>query len=197
VAEHVRIPALFGHRFRFNPDRIPGDVGQCSDSIRTAFRSYPDRVPTASGHDSGRFGQRSGPIRTRFRRYSDSSRRTLSGVGGRDREMILSGEGTQNVEGRMGRSRMTGPCPERSSSCVKSSKSSDSNTNTGSWSGSERGQTRMALSLGPSIAGFVGSLVTVAMRQFFVLVAWTREERVRLWPTFDGPWLAPAGSLRD
>ena len=55
----------------------------------------------------------------------------------------------------------------------------------------------MALSLGPSIAGLLGSLVTVAMRQFLVLVAWTREERERLGPTFDGSWFAAAGSVRD
>jgi heat shock protein HslJ len=41
----LRIPAVFGHRFRFHPDRIPADVGQRSGVCRTAFRLHPDSNP--------------------------------------------------------------------------------------------------------------------------------------------------------
>ena len=60
----MRIPALFGHRFRFNPDRIPAEVGQRSDSIRTAFRSYPDSCSErsdAAGRQLPRHGHRVKP----------------------------------------------------------------------------------------------------------------------------------------
>ncbi|CAG0971970.1 hypothetical protein ARNL5_01760 [Anaerolineae bacterium] len=53
-----------GHRFRFNPDRIPADVGQRSDSIRTAFRTYPDSCSErsdAAGRQLPRHGLRVKP----------------------------------------------------------------------------------------------------------------------------------------
>jgi hypothetical protein len=34
----LRIPALFGHRFRLYPDRVPADVGQRSGVCQTGFR---------------------------------------------------------------------------------------------------------------------------------------------------------------
>jgi len=39
------IPALFGHRFRSDPDSVPELAGQDSGGIRTAIRDGPDRVP--------------------------------------------------------------------------------------------------------------------------------------------------------
>ena len=56
----LRIPAPFGHRFRFDPDRIPADVGQRSGVSRTEFRRHPDNNPGRSGQCSGPSGQRSG-----------------------------------------------------------------------------------------------------------------------------------------
>ncbi|MHB1308947.1 MAG: hypothetical protein ACYC23_17870, partial [Limisphaerales bacterium] len=41
----LRIPAPFGHRFRFYPDSVPEFVGQDSGDIRTAIRSDSDSVP--------------------------------------------------------------------------------------------------------------------------------------------------------
>lgn len=75
----VRIPAAFGHRFRFDPDRNPVDVGQRSGVCRTGFRRHPDSNP-------GRSGQSSGPIRTTFRGIRTVLGAALSGAVARDRE---------------------------------------------------------------------------------------------------------------
>jgi hypothetical protein len=77
--DEMRIPAAFGHRFRFDPDRNPVDVGQRSGVCRTGFRRHPDSNP-------GRSGQSSGPIRTTFRGIRTVLGTALSGAVARDRE---------------------------------------------------------------------------------------------------------------
>jgi hypothetical protein len=73
------------------PDRIPAASGQQSGTVRTVFRS----------------------IRTAFRGIRTVFAIALSGVVGRDREKVLSEEVTQNVEWATGRLNLTALCPEK------------------------------------------------------------------------------------
>jgi hypothetical protein len=81
----MRIPGAFGHRFRFDPDRIPADVGQRSGVCRTGFRRHPDSNPE-------RFGQCSDPVRTAFRGIRTVSRRPSGWVGGTMKGPLVGGD---------------------------------------------------------------------------------------------------------